>query len=128
MKYILFFSLMFSIFSASAQTSLESIQPEGEYENIQVKKLYSDSLSTSFLIWVKNEVKPHRHAVHTETVYLLEGECEFTLGEETFTLSAGQMVVIPMNVVHAVKVTKGPMKVLSVQSPEFKGKDRIFVE
>lgn len=112
----------------SAQTSLESIQPHEEYENLLVKKLYSDSLSSTFVIWVKNGVKAHRHVVHTETIYVLEGEGKFKLGDEAMMLKPGDLFTIPMNVVHSLVVTRGPMKVISVQSPEFLGKDRVWEE
>ena len=41
----------------------------------------------------------------------------------------GDIIFIPMNTVHSLKVTSSiPVKVLSVQSPRFDGKDRIFVD
>jgi mannose-6-phosphate isomerase-like protein (cupin superfamily) len=47
-----------------------------------VEHLYSDSLSSSFVIFIKKEVKKHKHQYHTEHVYILEGEGEMLLGEK----------------------------------------------
>ncbi len=105
----------------------EDIQAPADYENIHVQKLASDSLGTAFLIWVKDKVAMHHHAVHTESVYILEGEGEMSLSGETFKVKAGDFIFIPMGELHDLKVTsKYPVKAISFQAPEFLGKDRIF--
>jgi len=96
---------------------------------VHVLPLSHDSLSSSFLVWVKLEVKPHYHATHTETVYILEGKGDMLLGEQVMPVRAGELVVIPKNTVHAVRVKgKKPLKVLSIQAPYFDGKDRVFTD
>jgi mannose-6-phosphate isomerase-like protein (cupin superfamily) len=48
------------------------------------------------------------------------------LGNATFKISEGDVIFIPLNTFHSVKSTgKVPLKVLSIQSPEFDGSDRI---
>ena len=82
-----------------------------------------------FVIFIKKEVKKHKHATHTENVYILDGEGEMLLGDKTFKVKKGDMIFISMNTVHSLKVTSSvPVKVLSVQSPRFDGKDRIFID
>ena len=108
-------------------TNINEMQPPADLENIHVEKLASDSLSTSFVIWVKQQVKSHYHAFHTETLYVLEGTGVFNLGEKVINLGPGDFIEIPKGTYHSVYVTSSiPMKVLSVQAPEFHGKDRIF--
>ena len=129
MKPILFIiALLITGFTFSQDISnVESIKPEKEYENILVKKLYSDAKSTFFVIWIKQEVKSHKHATHTESIVVLEGKGKMTINKKTFKLKAGDYFVIPENTFHSLKVTsKTPMKVISVQAPEFLGKDRVF--
>ena len=71
----------------------------------------------------------HYHQDHAETVYILEGTGTMTLGEDTIQVKAGDFIYIPPGTHHSVVVTsEEPMKVLSVQAPEFKGVDRHFVE
>lgn len=110
--------------------NLASAEPDAEFENIKVQKLAHDSLSTGFLIWVKKSVRSHRHEYHSENVYVIEGEGDMTVGDNTFRITPGSYVFIPTNVVHSVVVdeSKGVMKVLSVQSPFFDGNDRVFVD
>ncbi len=99
------------------------------YENIKVIPLNSDEHASSFIIFVKESVRLHRHDEHTEYVIILEGKGTMLLGEKTVPLKKGQVINIPKGTPHAVTVTsKKPMKVLSVQCPKFIGKDRIFID
>jgi len=109
--------------------SLDTIKGPSAYDNIYSKPIASDSLSSSFVIFIKKEVKKHKHIEHTENVYVLEGEGEMVLADKTFKVKKGDVVFIPKNTVHSLKVTSSfPLKALSIQSPYFDGKDRIFVE
>lgn len=110
--------------------NLEDAQPDVDFDNIKVQKLAHDSLSTGFLIWVKKSVRPHRHEHHSENIYVIEGEGDMTVGDNTFKIKPGSYIFVPTNVVHSVVVdeSKGALKVLSVQSPFFDGNDRIFVD
>lgn len=115
--------------SAQSLNNLNNIHPDNEFENIFVKTLASDSLSTSFVIWIKNSVKLHKHLTHTEQVYVLQGTGIMLLGDSTFQIKSGSFINIPKNTKHSVKVTSDIlMKVLSIQSPQFVGKDRHFIE
>ncbi len=128
---ILFAALCFSP-AAMAQNyvqSLESVQPDGEYENVSVKKVYTDESVSCFVIWVRFAVKPHYHANHTENLVVIEGTAEMTIGDQTFAIGPGDYINIPKGAVHSVKVTSEiPIKVISMQAPEFLGEDRIFVD
>ncbi len=116
-------------FAIAQPQSLDTIKAPLQYDAIYSKLVASDSLSSSFVIFIKKEVKKHKHLTHTEHVYILEGEGEMLLGEKTFKVKKGDMIFIPMNTPHSLKVTSSvPVKVLSVQSPYFDGKDRIFME
>ena len=130
-KYIL---VLFSIFIttkvlAQHTIDLSTIQPDTAYDNISVKKTYSDTNVTSFIIWVKHDVKSHKHLSHTENIKIIEGTGEMTVGKETFLIKSGDFFVVPPNTFHAVKVTSIiPLKLISIQSPNFNGEDRIFEE
>jgi len=114
---------------SQAHVNLFDLKSKKEYENIHVHKLHSETQSTSFVIWVKNGVKAHKHETHTETLYVIEGTGIMTLGSNMYKLKAGDFLTIPQNTVHSVTVTsKIPLKVLSIQAPEFLGKDRVFVD
>jgi len=108
---------------------IDTMQLIDEYDNVTSKKLYSDSLVTTFEIWVKKEVPLHKHAYHTEQVIVLEGEANMRLGEEWKIIKAGDIIIIPVGTLHQVIVTSLiPLKVLSIQAPEFDGIDRVIIK
>jgi mannose-6-phosphate isomerase-like protein (cupin superfamily) len=81
------------------------------------------------VLFIKKEVKKHKHVTHTEQVYILDGEGEMMVGDKKMKVKKGDIVLIPKNTFHSLKVTSPtPMKVLSVQSPIFDGKDRVLSE
>lgn len=94
---------------------------------VYVRKIGGDSLSSSFCIVIKTQVKPHRHLTHSEQVVVLAGEGTMRLGDKTFPVKKGDVIFIPKNTPHAV-VSRGtvPLKVISVQAPQFDGRDRVF--
>ena len=108
-------------------SSIDQILPDKEFENIHVKKISSDSSSSTFAIWIKQNVKLHKHVYHTENVLIDKGFGEFQINASIYKVAAGDWIVIPKNTWHGVVVnSKSTMKVISVQSPEYFGKDRIF--
>lgn len=130
-KIILFFTSFLATASISAQNfqSLDTIKPSTDYENIYSRSVYSDSLASSFVIFIKKEVKPHKHVTHSEHVYILEGEGDMMLGEKKIKVKKADMVFIPKGTIHSLKVTSSfPVKVLSIQAPYFDGKDRVLTE
>jgi len=97
--------------------------------NIWSQRISGDSLSSGFVIVIKNEVKAHKHLYHSEHISVLEGTGIMKLGKKSFELKAGMVVFIPKGTIHWVKTTsKIPLKVLSVQSPYFDGQDRVTEE
>lgn len=107
--------------------SLDTVKAPAAYENIYNRPLFSDSLASSFIIFIKKEVKSHKHLTHTEHVTILEGEGEMILGDKKFTVRKGDIIFIPKNTFHSLKTTSAvPVKVLSVQSPRFDGTDRVM--
>lgn len=108
---------------------LKSIKPETEFDNIHVKKIADDDQQTSFVIWIKQQVRLHKHDHHTENIYVLEGKGEMQIGDEKFVIGKGDFFTIPKSTPHGLKVLSSkPVKVLSIQSPKFTGEDRIFIE
>ena len=98
-------------------------------KNIEVKSLYTDSLSSSYEIIVQDSVRLHYHAEHTEHLFVLDGNAKMQINEEFFEIGKGEYYTIPKGSKHAVWVlSETPLKVISVQCPQFFGKDRHFIE
>lgn len=95
---------------------------------VYVEKLASDPLVSSFIIEIEKEVAMHFHKQHSEHVYVISGAGMLTLDNETYTIEAGNLIYIPPATLHSVVVTsEEPMRVISIQAPEFSGRDRVFV-
>lgn len=132
MKQLITLCLLLAGTNLIAQThlSVEDIKPKEDYDNIHIQKISDDSLQTTFVIWVKQNVRAHYHAVHSENIYVVQGSGNMIVDGQSIQIKAGDYLNFPPKIVHSVlEVTSdAPLKVISVQSPQFKGKDRIFVQ
>lgn len=130
MKVIIYLIILLTTCNSIAQevvTNIQSIKPAKEYKNIHVQKISSDSLSSTFVIWIKKKVRLHKHLYHRENVIIQEGSGQFQLKDSIFNVSAGDIITIPKNTWHGVTInSKDVMKVISIQSPKFLGDDRVF--
>lgn len=100
-----------------------------KYENIYSEKISEDSLQSTFFISVKNTVPKHYHLDRSECIVVLSGKAKMTLNEREIILTKGMQVSIPKGTIHSVIVAgRKPLKVISIQSPFFDGKDRFFPE
>jgi hypothetical protein len=73
----------------------DSIGVKTVSDNIYNKSLFGDSLTSSFVIVIKKEVKLHKHLQHSEHVVVLEGKGQMTLGTKGFEIKKGDVVFIP---------------------------------
>lgn len=133
MKSLFLLIALALVLSTKSQTLIQSadtIKAPAVYENVYSRTLYSDTNNvSSFVIFIKKEVKAHKHLTHAEHVIVLEGKAEMTLNDKTFLIKKGDVIFIPKNSYHSVKTTsKIPLKALSIQAPYFDGKDRVFKE
>ena len=130
MKVIIYLIILLTTCNSIAQevvTNIQSIKPAKEYKNIHVQKISSDSLSSTFVIWIKKKVRLHKHLYHRENVIIQEGSGQFQLKDSIYNVSAGDIIIIPKNTWHGVTInSQDIMKVISIQSPEFLGNDRVY--
>ena len=86
MKYFVLISILqLSLLGISqANIDFKDYSPNEEYDNIFVQKINGDGNQTTFLIWVKKNVKLHYHKDHTENIYVLEGKAEMALLMQTY--------------------------------------------
>ena len=114
---------------AQSAINLDTVQIREQYDNVLIKKLYSDKNASAFLILIKKEVKLHKHLHHSEIINVLEGAGVMLLGDKKIEVKKGDIIFVPENTAHSVLVTSDiPLKVISNQAPEFDGKDRVILE
>lgn len=132
MKTILTIACVFCTLILFGQTnqSLKKIKPTAEFENIHVLKISEDTHQSSFVIWVKDSVPEHYHNDHTENIIVLSGKAIMTVGGKSITIKKGDFINVPEGIKHSVTRVLGhsPLKVISIQTPLFDGKDRTFTK
>lgn len=124
-------ALFFSILSFGQVKTKDAnkMAPKEEFPNVKSIVIHSDENTSVFMIFVKKSVRKHVHQYHTEVITVLDGTGRMYLGGDYFDIKKGDHIVVPPNTAHAVTTTSSkPLKVLSAQSPEFLGEDRIFIE
>lgn len=65
---------------------------------------------------------PHFHPNEEQFILVLDGKMSFVLGDEQKVISRGDIVHIPRNTHHGVKVIEGPAVFFAVKSPPGDGK------
>ena len=48
----------------NAITNFNFTKPPLEFDNIHIQRISSDSLSSTFVIWIKQKVRLHKHLYH----------------------------------------------------------------
>jgi quercetin dioxygenase-like cupin family protein len=79
--------------------------------------VYLDGLMLTFFEFAPGSIVPEHKHPHEQITLVLEGELEFTLGDETNTIKAGEGVTIPSNVPHSARTLSQPTKVLDAWHP-----------
>jgi mannose-6-phosphate isomerase-like protein (cupin superfamily) len=63
-------------------------------------------------------VQPHKHDDHVDSFYILEGEAEFTLGDEVVRAAAGTWIAVPVGTIHSFRnVRDGELRILNIHAP-----------
>ncbi|MFK7799719.1 MAG: cupin domain-containing protein [Aureispira sp.] len=125
--------LLFTTFCLSLQAqiltqSTAELAPIEAYANIKAVTLHDDENTTVFMISIKKSVRRHLHEYHTEVVTVLAGRGKMFLAGEYLDIRKGDQIIIPPNTPHGVVTTGGqPLQVMSVQTPQFLGYDRVFL-
>ena len=72
---------------------------------------------------VRNVIRPHAvldaHShPHEQMLYVLDGNCDVTIGEEKFSMKTGDMALVPGGMMHQVTATgEGELTMLDIFSP-----------
>jgi quercetin dioxygenase-like cupin family protein len=70
-----------------------------------IRKVFSGKNSMMTLNEIKAGTTPNLHShPHEQLTYILSGEAEFVLGKEVLRLKAGDLLLVPPNVPHSLKV------------------------
>ena len=80
-------------------------------------KYFHGSVMTFGYVTIKaGSILPEHHHIHEQITFVVDGELEMTIGNETFTLTAGNAQVISSDVIHSAIARKDCI-VIDVFSP-----------
>lgn len=70
-------------------------------DGFYIKFVQTENLTVGHVRIEKGKVLPEHDHPHEQVTTLISGQLEMTVGGETYTLNAGDAVVIPSNVKHS---------------------------
>lgn len=85
---------------------------------ITIKAIYGEKMSASFLDLPAFSRIPTHHHPNEQIGIVLEGELQYTIGEETKLCGKGTAFVIPPNVPHAIVVSEKRAKLVDIFTPQ----------
>lgn len=107
--------------------SLLSVFVLHDGEQVRTDMVSSDSLTSVHLTQVRGAVEGHKHLTHHETVWIIRGAGRLMLDGTPHKVSAGEVINIPPGTSHSFhNLGVVPTVVISVFSPSFDGKDRVY--
>ena len=79
--------------------------PEEATEDFILHVIREDKIAQQMLVIIKNDVPEEEHGGFFESLFILEGRCECTIGDKFYALGAGDFIEIPLNIAHDIKLT-----------------------
>jgi len=86
-------------------------------DGITMKAVSGDKTMMTFFEFEADAMIPSHKHPQEQITYVLEGELEFTVGQDTRVLGKGDGVVISSNQEHCAKVLKAPARAVDAWYP-----------
>lgn len=94
---------------------LEELVPGHNYRKI---KAYNDKMMLVEVFFKDGGYgEPHTHT-HDQATYCLEGEFEFTVGDEVKRITVGDTIYMPSNIMHGCRLLSPTGRLLDIFSPK----------
>ena len=104
-------------------------QPLPYEENFSSIPLARSETQSAGMVQIRQKLSLHYHILSEEIVYVIKGRGIMTVGKETRPIQPGDVIAIPRGVAHGVENRSlEPLVAISVMSPPFDGKDRVYIE
>ena len=105
-----------------------NIKEQEEFNKTEVVKkipMLTDKAIVGLLFFEKGqEMSLHKHKNCDEIIYVIEGVCEITIGDEKEKANKGNIVLAPMSVFHGIKnCSDKKLTILTIKSIECKQKE-----
>ena len=97
--------------------------PDVKNPNVMMKQFGGELIKVGLVTYTADEVPPpHSHPNDEQWIYMLEGRVAHLLGDEVFSIGPGDLVHIPRNTVHGIRILESPCRFFSCKSPAGSGK------
>ncbi|SHM53467.1 cupin domain-containing protein [Mucilaginibacter sp. OK098] len=78
--------------------------PDEPTEDFTMNVIRQDKIVQQMLVTSCNNVPEEEHGDFFESLFVLKGRCECTIGNELFALGAGDFIEIPLHIKHDIKL------------------------
>jgi quercetin dioxygenase-like cupin family protein len=85
-------------------TAFGHLIPENPTEDFLMHIIRQDDIVQQMLITGNTDVPDEEHGDFYESLYVLKGHCECTVGEDFYALGPGDFIEIPLHVKHDIKL------------------------
>lgn len=92
-------------------------QPKEIVTGINVRTFWGEKTTVALVNLEPHAVLPPHSHMHEQAGYILEGEIEFTIGEQKKVLNAGDVYIIPGNTEHSVIIGELPTRLFETFLP-----------
>lgn len=96
---------------------VEKIKSRQMMEGVKIRVAYGEKVMMSYVNIEANTTIPEHSHPHEQMGMFIEGEAEFTIGNETKLVKPGMAYLVPSNVKHKVVTYDKPVLALDIFSP-----------
>ena len=96
--------------------------PDVKRPHISMIQYGGDLIKAGLVTYYEGDAPPpHYHPNDEQWIYLLEGSLAVLMGEEVATASEGDIIYIPRNIVHGIKLLNKKCQFFTCKSPAGSG-------
>ena len=97
--------------------------PDVKNPNVRMMQFGGELIKVGIVTYKEGETPPpHYHPNDEQWIYMLEGRVAHLLGDEIITIGPGDLVHIPRNTVHGIRILESPCRFFTCKSPAGTGK------
>ena len=97
--------------------------PDVKNPNVMMIQFGGEFIKVGLVTYLEGEgPPPHYHPNDEQWIYALEGRAAFLLNDEATSVSAGDLIHIPRNTAHGIRIIEGPFRFFTCKSPSGSGK------
>jgi quercetin dioxygenase-like cupin family protein len=98
------------------------LTPDVVNPNVMMMQFGGELMKVGIVTYEEGEAPPpHVHPNDEQWFYMLEGRAATLLGDEIITVGPGDLVYIPRNTVHGIRLLESPCRFFTCKSPAGSG-------